>query len=109
MNCAICGSKLSVLRDFGCWSFYCMKCNDFRSESFPNSVDPDNIESKRKCDRCKHDFSALLPKQKYCYYCLDEDKDYIDIDIDEDTTDAEWERFLEILTRWKNENNKRNN
>jgi hypothetical protein len=87
MNCAICGSKLSVLRDFGCWSFYCMKCNDFRSESFPNSVNPDNIESKRK----------------------DEDKDYIDIDIDEDTTDAEWERFLEILTRWKNENNKRNN
>lgn len=101
MNCNICGFKLSVLRDFGCWSFYCMKCNEFRSESFPNSVNPDNVKSKRTCEECKRDFSALLPKQKYCYYCLDED--YIDIDIDEDTTDAERERFLEILTRWKNE------
>lgn len=104
MNCNICGFKLSVLRDFGCWSFYCMKCNEFRSESFPNSVNPDNVKSKRTCEECKRDFSALLPKQYYCYECLDDVNDepqvIFDIDIDEDTTDAEYDEFFRQLEHW---------
>jgi hypothetical protein len=105
-KCEVCNTKLSILRDFGCWSFYCKKCNKFKSETFSNDINPDNVEEWqdpiRMCKKCGKPFVSILNKQWYCIECLDEpeEEEIFTIEIDEDTTDAEYDEFFSELERW---------
>lgn len=58
----------------------------------------------RFCRQCGKPFEEVFAKQYYCYECLDDVTDepqvIFDIDIDEDTTDEEYDEFFRQLEHW---------
>ena len=40
-HCQFCGEKISILSDSGCWCFYCLNCNEERSDWIDRNLHPD--------------------------------------------------------------------